>query len=114
MAKHLIAGGPIEPGGSSSSTTLPGGAPTPIEMPLSVATLSRTGESRCVWHIDGLEVGGSKAVKHLRCVPTMFGRCPVVRQLVGTTLGVLRHLVWTTLAPAERDHLVGGLPGSVS
>ena len=39
---------------------------------------------------------------------------PVVRQLVGTTLGVLRHLVWTTLAPAERDHLVGGLPGSVS
>jgi hypothetical protein len=24
------------------------------------------------------------------------------------------HLVWTTLAPAERDHLVGGLPGSVS
>ncbi len=38
----------------------------------------------------------------------------VVRQLVGTTLGGLRHLVWTTLAPAERDHLVGGLPGSVS
>ena len=38
----------------------------------------------------------------------------VVRQLVGTTLGGLRHLVWTTFAPAERDHLVGGLPGSVS
>ena len=38
----------------------------------------------------------------------------VVRQLVGTTLGVLRHLVWTTFAPAERDHLVGGLPGPVS
>ncbi|CCM63494.1 hypothetical protein BN381_240001 [Candidatus Microthrix parvicella RN1] len=37
-----------------------------------------------------------------------------MRQLVGTTLGVLRHLVWTTLAPAERDHLVGGFLGSVS
>ena len=33
-----------------------------------------------------------------------------MRQLVGTTLGVLRHLVGTTLAPAERGHLCGS-PG---
>ena len=35
----------------------------------------------------------------------------VVRQLVGTTLGVLRHLVWTMVAPVERDHLVGVFRG---
>jgi hypothetical protein len=33
-----------------------------------------------------------------------------VRQLVGTTFGWLRHLVGTTLAPAERGHLCGS-PG---
>ncbi len=38
----------------------------------------------------------------------------VVRHLVGTSFWGLRHLVGTTFAPAERDHLVGGLPGSVS
>jgi hypothetical protein len=33
------------------------------------------------------------------------GSSVVVRQLVGTTFGWLRHLVGTTLAPAERGHL---------
>ena len=56
----------------------------------------------------GEALGALRGPRHER------GGLVVVRQLVGTTLGVLRHLVWTTFAPAERDHLVGGLPGSVS
>jgi hypothetical protein len=59
----------------------------------------------------GKMMGKSKAgAQNQPPVPIAY----VVRQLVGTTLGVLRHLVWTTLAPAERDHLVGGFLGSVS
>jgi hypothetical protein len=45
---------------------------------------------------------------------TAPGTNDVVRHLVGTSFWGLRHLVGTTFAPAERDHLVGGLPGSVS
>jgi hypothetical protein len=41
-----------------------------------------------------------------------LGTPDVVRHLVGTSFWGLRHLVGTTFAPAERDHLVGGLPGS--
>lgn len=49
-----------------------------------------------------------------RGVPSTYGGFEtflVVRQLVGTTLGVLRHLVWTMVAPVERDHLVGVFRG---
>ncbi|MBP7407065.1 MAG: hypothetical protein KA973_19345, partial [Candidatus Microthrix sp.] len=74
----------------------------------------QNGKLRCSWQTS-LEKGNPFRVEIDLERPERFaGTQAVVRQLVGTTLGVLRHLVWTTLAPAERDHLVGGFLGSVS